>query len=182
MHQRADRGRQRAVNDPGGGWVTARRIAYAGAHPAAQPAAKNHKQEEKHAEACDCRGCVGRHVDCRRRGVEGRRHDMEIGNLESPRSDEELFADRADWLLRVGQVPAGIQMALRPVSVRVQALLTRFCEAAERDRRPLSRTLKAAAFRLASRLKFPDSFVNDSRRVAVWRALAPRRSGGGVAS
>jgi hypothetical protein len=51
---------------------------------------------------------------------------MEIGNLEPPRRDEELLADRADRLLRVGQVPAGLQMALRSVSVRVQALLMQF--------------------------------------------------------
>jgi hypothetical protein len=93
------------------------------AHSAAQPAAENHKQEAKHAEACDCRGCVSRHVGRWRHRVEGRRHDMEIGYIESPRRHEELLADRADWLLRVGEVPAGIQMALRSVAVRVQALL-----------------------------------------------------------
>ena len=55
--------------------------------------------------------------------MEGRRHDMAIGNLESPRGHEELLADRAGRLLRMGAVPAGIQMAVRTLSVLVQALL-----------------------------------------------------------
>ena len=56
--------------------------------------------------------------------MEGRRHDMEIGNPESPFCGKELFAGREDGLWWMGAaLPARIHLALRPIPVLVQALL-----------------------------------------------------------
>jgi hypothetical protein len=45
------------------------------------------------------------------------------GTLTLPWGHQELLVDRAGRLLRVGTVPARLQMALRPIQVLVQALL-----------------------------------------------------------
>ena len=56
--------------------------------------------------------------------MEGRGHGIEIGNAQSSVGGKELFAGRADCLLRLGTVlPAGIYLAVRPVQMQVQALL-----------------------------------------------------------
>jgi hypothetical protein len=55
--------------------------------------------------------------------VEGRRHHVAVGNLESAWGREELFADREGRLLGMGTVSAGIPLALRTVALLVQALL-----------------------------------------------------------
>jgi hypothetical protein len=56
--------------------------------------------------------------------VEGRRHHVAVGNLESAWRDEKLFTGRAGRLLGMGEIlPAGIPLALRTVALRVQALL-----------------------------------------------------------
>jgi hypothetical protein len=52
--------------------------------------------------------------------VEGRRHDVAIGDLESPFGGKELFADREDGLLWLGKaLPAGIHLALRALPLLV---------------------------------------------------------------
>ena len=48
---------------------------------------------------------------------------LAIWNVDSPWGHQELLVDRAGRLLRVGTVPARLQMALRPIQVLVQALL-----------------------------------------------------------
>ena len=55
--------------------------------------------------------------------MEGRRHHVAVGNLESAWGREELFADREGRLLGMGTVSAGFPLALRTVALLVQALL-----------------------------------------------------------
>ena len=56
--------------------------------------------------------------------MEGRRHDLEVGNPESSVCGKELFAGREDGLWWMGAaLPAGIHLALRSVPVLVRALL-----------------------------------------------------------
>lgn len=56
--------------------------------------------------------------------MEGRRNAIEIGDAQSSVRGEAPFAGRADRLLRLGTVlPAGVYVAVRPVQMKVQALL-----------------------------------------------------------
>ena len=56
--------------------------------------------------------------------MEGRRHDLEVGNPQSSLCGKELFAGREDGLWWMGAaLPAGIHLVLWPIPVLVQALL-----------------------------------------------------------
>ena len=57
--------------------------------------------------------------------MEGRRNDVEIRHAQSSVRGEELFAGREDRLWWMGTaLPTGIHLALWPVAVLVQALLS----------------------------------------------------------
>ncbi len=75
---------------------------------------------------------------------------MELGDGESPRRGEELFADREDRLLSPGQMRLGFLSRVRPVAVLVSALLSRACLAAQVRRRP-RRAARGGLFSLTGR-------------------------------